>query len=156
MILLFIYLLAMVCWLGSIIFFSFFTAPAVFGGLPIAEAGKVVAIIFPRYYMLGYIAGAIAFVVAIYMMAATSGARGWWAGAAIAIAIALGCTLYAGTVVRPRVDQIRSVAEEQTPDPARKAEFDRLHQLSVILNGAALLLDLFALFSTAAALAPRG
>lgn len=149
----FLYLLAMVCWLGAVIFFSFFTAPAVFTRLPIAEAGKVISTIFPRYYLLGYVAGAIALLIAIYMAVA---ARGWWLLCVVTIALALGCTLYAGMVIRPRVDAIRSVAEEQNPDPARKAEFDRLHHLSVVLNGAVLLLDIVALFGTAAALAPRG
>ena len=146
----------MVCWLGAIIFFSFFTAPIVFTRLPVAEAGKVVGAIFPRYYLLGYVAGAIALTIAIYLFAADRGARIWWLASAAALALALGCTLYAGMVVRPRVDAIRSVAEEQNPDPARKAEFDGLHRLSVVLNGAVLLLDLAAVLATAGALAPRG
>jgi hypothetical protein len=155
MILLFIYLLAIACWLGSVVFFSFFVAPVVFTVLARADAGKVVSVIFPRYYILGYAAGGVAFAIAIYLLMANRGARGWWLGAVLAIGIALGCTLYAGTVVRPRVDAIRSVSEEANPDPAIKAEFDGLHHLSVMLNGAVLLLDLAALFATAAALAPR-
>jgi hypothetical protein len=155
MILLFIYLLAMVCWLGAIIFFSFFTAPVVFTVLARPDAGKVVSVIFPRYYILGYVAGGLAFLIAIYLLAIGSGARGWWLASVLTIGIALGCTFYAGIVVRPRVDAIRSVSEEENPDPATKAEFDNLHKLSVALNGAVLLLDLIALFGTAAALAPR-
>jgi hypothetical protein len=155
MILLFIYLLAMVCWLGAIIFFSFFTAPVVFTVLARPDAGKVVSVIFPRYYILGYVAGGLAFLIAIYLLAIGSGARGWWLASVLTIGIALGCTFYAGIVVRPRVDAIRSVSEQENPDPATKAEFDNLHHLSVMLNGAVLLLDLIALFGTAAALAPR-
>jgi Domain of unknown function (DUF4149) len=155
MILLFIYLLAMVCWLGAIIFFSFFTAPVVFTVLARPDAGKVVSVIFPRYYILGYVAGGLAFLIAIYLLVTGSGARGWWLASVLTIGIALGCTVYAGTVVRPRVDAIRSVSEQENPDPATKAEFDNLHHLSVMLNGAVLLLDLIALFGTAAALAPR-
>jgi Domain of unknown function (DUF4149) len=156
MVLLFVYLLALACWLGSVVFFSFFVAPVIFTVLARPDAGKVVSVIFPRYYILGCAAGAVAFAIAIYLLAANREARGWWLGAVIAIGIALGCTLYAGTVVRPRVDAIRSVSEEANPDPARKAEFDGLHHLSVMLNGAVLLLDLAALFATAAALASRG
>lgn len=155
-VLIFIYLLALVCWLGAIIFFSFFTAPIVFTRLPIAEAGKVISAIFPRYYLLGYLAGATAFIIAIYLLLATRDARASWIAAVAAIGIALGCTFYAGMAIRPRVDAIRAVAEEQNPDPVRKAEFDRLHRLSVTLNGAVLLLDLAALFATASALTPRG
>jgi uncharacterized membrane protein len=152
---LFIYLLAIVCWLGAIIFFSAIVAPAIFTQLPIAEAGKVIATIFPRYYLFGYIAGFVSLALAI-LFALARGPRGWWSGAAVALAIALALTLYAGQVVRPRVDAIRTVAEEQNPDPARKAEFDRLHHLSVVLNGAVLVLNLVALASTAAALSRHG
>ncbi len=155
-VLIFIYLLAMVCWLGSVIFFSFFTAPVVFTVLARPDAGKVVSVIFPRYYILGYAAGGVALIIALYLLVASRGARGWWLATALTIAIALGCTIYAGTVVRPRVDAIRTVSEDPNPDPATKAEFDSLHRLSVMLNGAVLLLDLVALFGTAAALAPRG
>jgi hypothetical protein len=155
-VLIFIYLLAMVCWLGSVIFFSFFTAPVVFTVLARPDAGKVVSVIFPRYYILGYVAGGLAFIIAIYLLIAGGGPRGWWLASVLAIGVALGCTIYAGIVVRPRVDAIRGVSEEANPDPATKAEFDHLHHLSVMLNGGVLLLDLVALFGTAAALAPRG
>ena len=78
-VLIFIYLLAMVCWLGAIIFFSFFTAPVVFTVLARPDAGKVVSVIFPRYYILGYIAGSIAFLLAVYLLAAVAGrADGGW------------------------------------------------------------------------------
>jgi hypothetical protein len=154
--LIFIYLLALVCWLGSIIFFSFFTAPVVFTVLARPDAGKVVSVIFPRYYILGYVAGGVAFILAMYLLVLNRGHRGWWLANVLAIGIAIACTIYAGTVVRPRVDAIRTVSEEANPDPATKAEFDNLHHLSVRLNGAVLLLDLVALFGTAAALAPRG
>jgi hypothetical protein len=152
----FIYLLAMTCWLGSVIFFSFFTAPVVFTVLARPDAGKVVSVIFPRYYLLGYAAGGVALVLAMYLLVAGQGPRGWWLASVVAIGIALACTVYAGTIVRPRVDAIRTVSEEANPDTATKAEFDNLHHLSVMLNGAVLLLDLVALFGTAAALAPRG
>lgn len=155
MILIFIYLLALVCWLGSVIFFSFFTAPVVFTVLARPDAGKVVSVIFPRYYVLGYIAGIIAFVIAVYLLIQGTGIRQWWAASVITLAIALGCTFYAGIKIRPRVDAIRTVSEEANPDPATKAEFDHLHRLSVILNGTVLLMDLIALFGTAAALTPR-
>jgi len=151
---LFIYLLCIVCWLGGMLFFSIFTAPVVFSQLPISEAGKVVAGIFPRYYVLGYVAGIISFILALYFTMAHS-PRLWWSLAAIALLIALALTFYAGAVVRPKVDAIRTVAEEQNPDAARKAEFQQLHRLSVSLNGAVMVLNVLALLSTAAALSPH-
>src|SRR5271169_3973782 len=150
-----IYLAALGCWLGGIVFFSFFTAPAVFTVLPRHEAGQLISTIFPRYYMLGYVVGTISLVLAIYLTA-MRGPRIWWGGATLLLAIALGITFYAGTVILPRADAIRTVTEEQNPDPVRKAEFDRLHRLSVILNGAVLLLNLAAIAGTSGALTSRG
>jgi hypothetical protein len=154
-IILFLYLLALVCWIGAMVFFGFFTAPVIFRVLPIAEAGKVVARLFPRYYALGYVAGGIGLVLALYFTAARSG-RAWWVGAAVALTLSLGSTIYAGSVLRPRIDAIRAVSEQSNPDPSRRAEFDRLHRLSVTLNGCVLVLNLAALFSSAAALSSRG
>jgi MFS family permease len=147
---LFFYLLALVSWLGGMFFFLL-TTVTIFGTLPLPEAGRVLAALFPRYYMLGYIAGAIASLLAIYITAAHP-PRLWWGFASAALVIALVLTLYAGVIIRPRVDAIRTVNEEPNPDPARKAEFDRLHQLSVRLNGAVIVLNLVALATTATAL----
>jgi Domain of unknown function (DUF4149) len=147
---LFIYLLCIVSWLGGMIFFII-TTPVIFGTLPLPEAGKVLAALFPRYYMLGYIAGTIGFLLALYFTIMHA-PRLWWGTASAAVLIALALTLYAGVVIRPRVDAIRTVNEEPNPDPVRKAEFDRLHHLSVNINGGVIVLNLIALASTAAAL----
>lgn len=146
---LFIYLLALVSWLGGMIFFIVTTA-TIFATLPLPEAGKVLAALFPRYYLLGNIAGIIASLLAIYFTVAHV-PKLWWGFASVALLVALALTLYAGMIIRPRVDAIRTVNEEPNPDPARKAEFDRLHQLSVRLNGAVIILNLIALATTATA-----
>ncbi|MGH8011279.1 MAG: DUF4149 domain-containing protein [Candidatus Binataceae bacterium] len=151
---LFFYLLCIVCWLGGMVFFTTMIAPVVFRVLPIPDAGKVVAGIFPRYYLLGYAAGVVSVALAI-LFAVAHAPRLWWSLAALALLIALGLTLYAGVVVRPHIDSIRSVTEEPNPDPVRRAEFDHLHRLSVMLNGGVMLLDILALLSTAAALVPH-
>lgn len=151
MVALFFYLLALVCWLGGMLSFVLFTA-TLFSQLPVADAGKVVGAIFPYYYLTGYAAGAIGLVLAIYFAVGGRGGRAWWICSAILLAGALGLTVYAGAVIRPKIETVRSVAEEANPDPARKAEFDSLHKLSVQLNGGVMVLDLLALLATAAAL----
>ena len=151
MVALFFYLLALVCWLGGMIFFTAITAPILFSRLPVADAGKVVSAIFPLYYILGYVAGGIALILAIYFSTGSRG-RGWWICSAVLLAAALGLIVYAGAVVRPKIESVRSAPEETTTDPARKAQFDSLHRLSVQLNGAVMVIDLLALLSTAAAL----
>ncbi|MGD0290309.1 MAG: DUF4149 domain-containing protein [Candidatus Binataceae bacterium] len=152
---LFFYLLALVCWLGGMIFFTAIIAPVVFKLLPIADAGKLVAALFPRYYIMGYIAGLICVALSIYFVVEHP-ARLWWSLSALALATALGLTIYAGMIVRPQVDAVRTVVEDQNPDPARRAEFDRLHHLSVMLNGGVMLLNLSALLTTVTALTRNG
>ena len=107
------------------------------------------------YYMLGYIVGTISLVLAIYFTA-VRGPRIWWGGTMVALAIALGITFYAGTVILPHADALRTVNEDPNPDPVKKAEFDKLHHTSVILNGTVLLLNLAAIVGTSGALIPRG
>jgi hypothetical protein len=150
---LFFYLLCIVLWLGGIAFFGGLVAPVLFTRLTTAQAGVVVSVILPRYYILGYACGAIGVALALYL-ANVRGPRGWWIAAALALAIALALTVYDGTVVAPRVHAMRAVAEETQPDPARKAEFDRLHHLSATLFVLTGILDLLALAGTAAALSP--
>jgi uncharacterized membrane protein len=148
----FFYLLCLGSWIGSIVFFSFFTAPIVFSRLPVAEAGKVVSGIFPFYYALGYGTGTIALALTIYF-ARIGERRSLWVVTAVLLAVSLCLTLYAGVIVRPRTTAFRTVVEDPNPDPIRKAEFDQLHKLSVRLNGGVLRINLFALASSAAALA---
>jgi MFS family permease len=150
MVALFFYLLALICWLGGMIAFVLFTA-VLFSRLPVADAGKVVSAIFPYYYITGYVAGAIGLVLAIYFAVGGRG-RGWWICSALLLAGALALTVYAGAVVRPKIEAVRGVNEETTPDPARKAQFDSLHRLSVQINGGVIVLDLLTLLVTAAAL----
>lgn len=153
--LLFMYLLALACWLGGMLFFTGITTPVIFKVLPIGDRGKLLAGLFSYYYLLGYIAGSIGLALAIYFAAARM-PRLWWSLSALALAVALGLTVYAGAIVRPQVAGLRSVVEEQNPDPARRAEFDRLHKLSVMLNVGVMVLNLTALMTTATALAPNG
>ncbi len=152
-VMLFVFLLAIACWLGGMIFFSAFVAPVLFGRLSVSDAGKIVSTIFPRYYWLGYVAGTVALILALYF-ALSHRAHGAWAVTALFLAIALALTVYAGVIVRPQVHAMREMAEQPSPEPARQAEFDRLHHLSVILNGAVIAFDLLALAGSAVALAP--
>jgi hypothetical protein len=72
---------------------------------------------------------------------------------ALCLAGMLGTGLYAGTVVQGQVvearQQMRSLDDRAQAVPEAKAEFDRWHRLSVILNAAVLCLGLVVLFITA-------
>jgi hypothetical protein len=150
MVALFFYLLALVCWLGGMIAFVGFTA-VLFSRLAVADAGKVVSTIFPYYYLTGYVAGGIGLALAIYFAVGARG-RAWWICSAVLLAGALGLTVYAGAVLRPKIEAVRGVVEQTDPNPQQRAKFDTLHRLSVQINGGVMLLDVLALLATAAAL----
>jgi hypothetical protein len=126
-------LLAMVLWLGSVVFFSFFTAPVLFRVFGVEQAGRAVRTIFPRYYLLGLICGVILCVV--------SAARGlmWtWNGmilpSLVLFVVLTAVIVYARQSLTPRINAARDAGE------ARRAEFTGLHKRSVRLNGFVLVL----------------
>ena len=128
----FIYLLSLVCWIGSIFFFSFFVAPVVFKNMEREKAGELVGIIFPRYYMIGYVCGALIFVALLLTRPETAGLK-WCAWGIMMLA-----TAGAGLAVNPRAkiikEKLKEASESEKPD--LEARFKTLHSLSVKLNAA--------------------
>ena len=140
----FIYLLSLVCWIGSIIFFSFFVAPVVFKILEREKAGEVVGIIFPRYYMIGYVSG-----VLVLMALLLNGPAGlkWCAWGVMMVG-----TAYAGLVVNPKAKTLKQQLKDSSEAEKSTLEvrFKTLHSLSVKLNGAVLVAGLWLLWLSAA------
>src|SRR5262245_57633816 len=71
-----VYMLSLVIWIGSIVFFSFIVAPSLFHTLPPEYAGKAVGAIFPKYYPVGYVSGMVAFAC----LAISGFKTGHWSG----------------------------------------------------------------------------
>jgi len=51
--------LAIVLWMGSVVFFRFLAAPAVFHTLDPEASSRLMRVIFPRYYLLGLCASVV-------------------------------------------------------------------------------------------------
>ena len=140
----FIYLLSLVCWIGSIIFFSFFVAPVVFKILEREKAGEVVGIIFPRYYMIGYVSG-----VLVLMALLLNGPVGlkWCAWGVMMVG-----TAYAGLIVNPKAKTLKEQLKDypEAEKSTLEVRFKTLHSLSVKLNGAVLFAGLWLLWLSAA------
>jgi len=136
----YIYGAAVAVWLGSVVFFSFVVAPALFRTFPSAEAGRAVGAIFPTYYLVGSICGATALGCASVLWFARGGAI-WWTSAAL-VAPMLAATLYAGAVIEPRAASLRRAihAAEVEPGDALRQEFGELHRRAVQLNTAVIVL----------------
>ena len=136
-------------WVGSIIFFSFAVAPGVFGILGNRDdAGAVVSFSLERLHQFGSIA-TLVYIVASLVLARRLKVRVRYV--ALVVLLMFFLTLTSWRIVIPRMDALReqmgSVAATPVSD-SRRAEFDRLHRVSVDLEGSVLLLGLVALFFT--------
>lgn len=107
---------------GSIVFFSGGTAPVVFRVLDEQSAGRFLRTLFPRYFLVIFIASAVA-------------AAGFAAtrplDAAIMAAVALGAA-FSRQVLVPRINAARD--RELAGDEAAGRTFSRLHRTSVAIN----------------------
>jgi hypothetical protein len=141
----FIYLLSLVCWIGSIIFFSFFVAPVVFKNLEREKAGELVGIIFPRYYIIGYVCGVLVLAVLLFAGLETAGLK------LCAWGIMMLGTASAGLIVNPKAKILKEQLKEalETDKPDLEVRFKTLHSLSVKLNAAVLFAGIWLLWLSA-------
>jgi hypothetical protein len=148
----FLLLAALVTWLGAITFFSFVVAPVVFGALPVTAAGEVVGAMFPLYYGLGVVAGAVLICCSLALGFRAETRARWFTIAGLAGAMFV-MTLYAAVSIQPRAAALRPALHAEGGAAAGvREEFDRLHGWAVGLNGCTLLLGLGILGVTAGTL----
>lgn len=136
-------------WLGAVCLLSFAVAPGAFRILANRDmAGSMVAYTLGRAHFIGIGAGVI-YLVANFLSAASfpNVAR----LAAIAVLIMLLLTVFSQFYVMSHLADLRtqmgSVDRTPATDPLR-AEFDKLHQWSVWIESAVLLLGIAAIYLT--------
>jgi uncharacterized membrane protein len=157
----FVQVFALGTWVGSIFYFSAAVAPAAFRVLQDQDkAGLLVEFTLRRLHTLGVVAGVI-FLFASGVLAMSAEASGNAVllprtGKALLLPVAgvvlmLLLTVVSQHVVIRRMMNLRremvSVATTPKDNPLR-VEFDRLHRVSVQLEGATLLIGFAALFLT--------
>jgi hypothetical protein len=144
----FLQVLALGTWVGSIIYFVAVVTRGAFAVLARDQAGLMVGFTLAGLHQLGVVAAVV------YMVAALALARSWRGlarPAALGVIVMLLLTLASQRIVIPRMDVLRLEmgSVDATPaSDARRAEFDRLHGISVNLEGGVLLIGLAALFLT--------
>src|ERR1039458_7837392 len=145
----FLQMLALGAWLGAIIYFASVVTRDAFAVLPNRDdAGVLVGSTLGGLHGMGVIAAVI------YLGASLGLARSLRAlvrPAAIGVILMLLLTLASQRIVMTRMAVLRTemVSVESTPSTAaRRAEFDRLHAMSVDLEVGVLLIGLVALFLT--------
>ena len=145
----YLYVLALVMWLGGMSIAGLVVAPVTFGVLEAWNpstgrvlAGDVFGAVLARMSVVGYIAGAVMFLVLTVMRLLGPRPRSYGIRVALIFAM-LGFTVYADRVAAPRIDSLQAQVSgpmNQLPaTDARRIEFDWLHSLSTSLITAAML-----------------
>lgn len=136
-------------WLGVMGFFSFAAAPAIFTTLDRERAGSLVAVVLPRYYLFGIIAGLLALSGVLGRVAIKRGREVQW-GALVLTLLMLALTAYSLLVLLPQAESARLAMRSVPPSAGMVSEaalaFGRAHRLAVVLNVLTMLAGLTLVF----------
>lgn len=137
----FLIILALVVWVGGIIFFSSVVAPALFSILPKPEfAAAVVGLSLTELHRIGLVCGVVLFVLTFLIRPRKVRVVRTLVGLMILL------TAISQFVVMPQMRHIRELVggsiEALPLNDAGRAAFDRLHQFSVGLEAATLVAGL--------------
>ena len=145
----FLQVFALGTWVGSIIYLSFIVAPGAFATLKDRDqAGAMVSYSLSRLHLLGLIAGLLYIVVAFVLVGAM---KDLIRPAMLGVVLMIALTAFSQGRVTSRMYALRTqmVSVEATPkDSPLRVEFDDLHQWSVRLEVAVLLIGIVSLFFT--------
>ncbi|MGD0956221.1 MAG: DUF4149 domain-containing protein [Candidatus Acidiferrales bacterium] len=145
----FVRVFALGTWVGAITYFATVVTQGAFAVLPNRdEAGLLVGYTLGGLHHLGVIA-AVVYVVATLVLLKREKLN--FRLPVIAVLIMLVLTVISQNYVMPRMAVLRSQmgSVDATPSSdSRRAEFDRLHRVSVDLEGSVLVIGLVALFMT--------
>lgn len=137
-------LLAIAAWFGGLVFFGIVTAVA-FGNLPDAHlAGIIVRGSLSGLHHLGLIAGGIYFLFTLLLLATQRDSHPARAVELALVVSMLALTAYSQFSIMPRMEADRAtlggdVQKGQSSNPEAYRHFERLHGVSVKLEGAILI-----------------
>jgi len=149
-------LLALVTWIGGIIFFSFVLAPTVFTVLPTTKlAGDVVSVSLSKLHWIAFVSG-LFFLLAsiIYQTLAgrsegSAGSKLLWATHLLVI-VMLALTWISQSVITPKIRDLRSeMASAQGISIEHRIQFDHLHAWSTRAEGGVFFCGLVVIVLTA-------
>jgi uncharacterized membrane protein len=140
-------LLALIVWIGGIIFFAFVLAPTLFTVLPSPQmAGDVVSPALIRLHCMGLVSGAVFLVCSLLYDRIRYARFRLFTAANILIVVMLVLTAISQFSITPRMRELRS---SNMNSVSARAEFDRLHGWSTRLEGTVLVLGLVVVVVTA-------
>ena len=144
----YIYVLALVMWVGGMATAAFVVAPATFNVLQAWNpstgrilAGQVFGAVLGRIYLIAYIAAGIMFLVLTLQRVLGPRPKAYGIRVGV-ILLMLGSTIYIAVGLTPRINslqaQVNAPMTQLAADDARRVEFDGLHRLSTMLMSAAM------------------
>jgi Domain of unknown function (DUF4149) len=149
----FFMLLALVIWIGGIIFFAAAVAPTVFKVLPTHHlAGSVVARSLGILHWMGIVCGVVFLITSMANLYSARGAAHPFAFRHVLVYIMLALTIIAQFVVSAKMAALRAAMGEIDLVPvsdARRIAFNQLHAWSTRLESGVLILGLVVLFLVA-------
>jgi uncharacterized membrane protein len=148
-------LLALVVWIGGLIFFAFVLAPTAFQVLPSTHlAGNVVGRALGKLHWIAIFSGLIFLVSSLLYSYLAEGAAHPLAMRHVLICLMLALTLVSQFWIIPRMDALRAQVSDfgtMAIDNPLRVQFDALHVWSTRVEGAVLLLGLVVVYLTGSA-----
>jgi hypothetical protein len=144
-------LLALIVWIGGIIFFAFVEAPTLFTVLPTTKlAGDVVSASLTKLHWMGLISGIIFLITSLLYNWQKHVQLRPFALSHIFVVVMLALTAHSQFGISPRLRELRAEMQNtDNPPHTQRAEFDHLHEWSTRLEGGILLLGLGVVVLTA-------
>ena len=141
-------LLALIVWIGGIIFFAFVEAPTLFSALPsMRMAGDVVSVSLTKLHWMGLISCVVFLICSLVYNWQKYVQLKPFAASHILVALMLVLTAYSQFGITPRMREIRAKIESMSNpsipwDDKAFTEFSREHRLSTWIEGAILILGI--------------
>jgi len=141
-------LLALIVWIGGVIFFAFVLAPTLFGVLPTTKlAGDVVNATLTKLHWMGLVSGVVFLICSLgYNWQKHVQFRPFMVSH-VFVVLMLAFTMISQFGITPRMRELRS--SPVIMDSVSRAEFDSLHASSTRLEGGVLFLGLGVVILTA-------
>jgi hypothetical protein len=137
----FLMLLALIVWIGGIIFFAFVLAPTLFSVLPTTKlAGDVVNATLTKLHWMGLVSGVVFLVCSLLYNWQKYVQLRPFALSHVFVVLMLAFTMFSQFGITPRMRELRS--SPAMMDSVSRAEFDSLHEWSTYLEGGVLLLGI--------------
>lgn len=141
-------LLALIVWIGGIIFFSLVLAPALFSVLPVQLAGNVVGPALTKLHWIGLFSGGLFLLCSLAYNYAKYSQLRLFSSTHLLVLTMLILTAISQFAITPRMRELRE-GPSGLNAPNARAEFNLLHIWSTRTEGGVLLLGLVVVIVTA-------